>query len=879
MNVISLIIRPILFFLLLGTIVSADDLYTFKAPDLQDLIHNDHLKRQMDRPRIGLVLSGGGARGLAHVGVLQALEKYNIPIDLIVGTSMGSVVGGFYAAGYTADELEEIVRNIDWDNIFSDETSRENLFLGQKLEKDRYLLNIRFEGLSATLPTSLTSGQRILSIISEKLYGANLQMIYNFDDLKIPFRSVATDLVTGKRIVLDRGDLAEAINASTAVPLLFAPVSWDSLWLVDGGVSSNLPVDVARAAGADIVIAVDITSPLRNRTELAAPWEIADQVTTIMMLKQYQLQMDMADILIKPDLEDIGSSDFDKFDLLMQRGEKAVDTVSTEMLDLLEDNEVKRNDKEYYITGKEVFVDSVRVEDFSEVMLSAKTGSVNSGSDLRRDFERLVDCGAFMQIEMSISDSILIYHLSRYPFIKSVNIRGNEMLPDSVLNPLFEALYPGRVNYKSFANQLEQVQTHYNINGFTLMHFDSISFDPDEEVVNLNIDEGIIDTISIVGNETTQDFVILREFPADRGDIYNARNVQRGIANIYNTQLFEKVSVNVDRSSEFYTLLIKVKEKSFNVLRLGGQISTERGVQGYYELADENLWGTSGKLSLSGGYGERDRSIGLNFRIDRIFESFLTVGFYGLYDWKINPYYQDGTKIGEYREERSGIRVALGQQLSKLGQMSVELRLENVKDNPYSGEFLFQQNSELRTLTIRSITDKRDQIAFTKMGIYNIWYWEAGNQKIFEGQEKYSKFFVNLEGYYTYWQHHTFHVKGVIGVGDRTLPFSEFFRIGGVESFMGLHMYELNGRQVIYTNLEYSFKIPYFKLLSDTYLGVRYDFGGVWENPDLVLESEDFFYGIGAWLGIDTVLGPLIFSVGDTANRSAVFYASLGYNF
>ena len=860
-------------------LIFAEDIYTYQAPDLQNLINGKERSDSSNRPKIGLVLSGGGARGLAHVGVLRALEKYNIPIDLIVGTSMGSVVGGFYAAGYTADELEEIVRNIEWENIFSDETARENLFLGQKLEKDRYLLNIRFEGLSATLPTSITSGQRILSIISEKLYGANLQMIYNFDDLKIPFRCVATDLITGKRVILDKGDLAEAINASTAVPLLFAPVSWDSLWLVDGGVSSNLPVDVARSEGADIVIAVDITSRLRNRKELGAPWEIADQVTTIMMLKQYMLQMDMADVLITPALEEIGSSDFDKFDILMQKGEQAVDSVAGSLIHLFDNVAQLSPEEEFFVREVEVFIDSVRSYDFSDLLISRQKNMSVTKSSLNRGIEYLRMCGEYKIIHVSIKDSVLTYHLNRYPEVTGIDITGNRMLPDSVLKPLFLPLIHKRLNDKLLANQLEQIRTQYTVNGYILMHFDSLSMDMDNSVIGLKIDEGVIDSIAIIGNAVTRDLIILREFPVERGDIYDSNIIQKGIENIYSTQLFEKVSVNVDKSSETYTLLIKVKEKSHNVLRLGGQVSTQRGVQGYFQIANENLFGTSGKLSLSGRYGELDRSIGISFRTDRIFESFLTMGLYGIYDWKINPFYQNGDKIGEYLEERSGFRFVLGQQLRKFGQMSVELRVENVKDNPYSGNFMFKQNSEIRTLTIRSVTDKRDQISFTRSGIYNIWYWEAGNEKIFEGQEKYSKFFVNLEGHYTYWQYHTFHIKGVVGVGDRTLPFSEFFRIGGLESFMGLNMYESAGRQVIYTNLEYSFRIPYFKLFSDTYLGFRYDWGGVWENPDLVLESEDFIYGIGVWLGIDTVLGPLIFAVGDTANRSPVFYALLGYNF
>jgi NTE family protein len=223
-------------------------------------------------------------------------------------------------------------------------------------------------------------------------------------------------------------------------------------------------------------------------------------------------------------------------------------------------------------------------------------------------------------------------------------------------------------------------------------------------------------------------------------------------------------------------------------------------------------------------------------------------------------------------------------QLQKLGQISVELRLENVKNNQYSGDFSenekdrVNKNSELRTISVKSVTDKRDDIAFTKSGIYNIWFWETANKEIAQGQEKYSKAYVNLEGYYTYWKYHTFHFRGLIGIGDKTLPFSEWFRIGGLKDFIGLHQYEYFGRQVIQANLEYRFMIP-FDEIADIYLGLRYDIGGVWESPDLVLKSEDFYTGIGGWLGFNTLLGPVYFGYGKTSNRPAVYYLSIGYNF
>jgi outer membrane protein assembly factor BamA len=489
----------------------------------------------------------------------------------------------------------------------------------------------------------------------------------------------------------------------------------------------------------------------------------------------------------------------------------------------------------------------------------------------------LISSGLYKKVTVQLNDSLLEYYLEENDVYNGIKIRGNRLFPDSMLYKVIEYEDEGKTNPDYIVHNLVKIQDYYREHDYVLMKIKNISKTSDQ-VLNVQIDEGYIDSIRIEGNATTSDFIILRDFPLKQGDAYNSRLVKQGIENIYNTQLFEKVSVNVQRASDGLILLIKVKEKIFTVMRLGGKIGTERGAQAYFELGNDNLFGISSKMALTGRYGEYDRRIGLNYRMDRIFKTFLTFAIDGYYDWKLNPYYKSGAKAGEYREERSGIRFLIGQQLRKLGQMSVEFRLEHAKDVRYSGTFDLPQNSELRTLTIRSITDKRDRIAFATRGIYNVWYWEAGNQEIFEGQEKYTKAYVNLEGYYTYWNKHTFHLRGVIGVGDKTLPFSEFFRIGGPKSFMGFHQYELIGRQVIYTNLEYRYKTP-VKLISDTYFGLRYDIGGIWETPDLVLTSEDFFSGIGVWLGIDTVLGPLKLHYGNSTLKDGIFYLSLGYDF
>jgi NTE family protein len=227
--------------------------------------------RELARRRVGLALSGGGARGIFQIGVLQALEEQGVVIDFIAGTSMGSVIGGLYAAGYNARQLGDIVRNILWDDIASDTPPRTNLFLTQRHERERAFLQVRFRGWRPYIPPAITAGQKLLAVLTELTMRANYRASAGFDHLRIPFRAVATDLYSGKEVVLADGDLAEAMRASIAVPFIFAPVSRGDMLLADGGLMNNLPVDVVRQH-VDVVIAVDAISQLRDKKHLNSLW-------------------------------------------------------------------------------------------------------------------------------------------------------------------------------------------------------------------------------------------------------------------------------------------------------------------------------------------------------------------------------------------------------------------------------------------------------------------------------------------------------------------------------------------------------------------------------------------------------------------------------
>ena len=269
------------------------------------------------RPRIGVALSGGGARGFAHVGVLRALEAMRIPVDCIAGTSAGSAVGAAYATGLAPDDIERALRSADWDrDMFDDSPPRRDQQPRRKNEEKAYLLDFTFGVRDGTvlMPPGLISGQKI-ELFLHRMLGMSAPLA-SFDQLSIPFRAIATDLEAGEMVVQDRGSLVTAVRASMAVPSAFTPVQSGGRLLVDGGLTRNMPVDVVRSMCADVIIAVDIGGPLLKREELGNAFGIAGQMVGILMernMRESRAEVRPGlDVMIRPELGDIGSTAFSR---------------------------------------------------------------------------------------------------------------------------------------------------------------------------------------------------------------------------------------------------------------------------------------------------------------------------------------------------------------------------------------------------------------------------------------------------------------------------------------------------------------------------------------------------------------------------------------
>lgn len=271
--------------------------------------------------KIGLVLSGGAAKGLAHIGVLKVLEEVGMPIDYITGTSMGALIGGLYSIGYSASDLEELALSIDWTALFSDEISRKLIPMEEKEWEGMFLLSLPILDKSIKLPTGLVAGQRVSKLLSELTWEYPGRQ--DFTKFPIPFTCMATDIETGDAVVLSEGYLSEAIRASIAIPSIFIPKRIDGRLLVDGGVVRNLPVEEALGLGAGYVISVNVSSPLREGKRLNSIIEFLDQTMSFQIVRSVEQSKELSGIIIEPaEAINYTIADFDKAVDIIALGEK-----------------------------------------------------------------------------------------------------------------------------------------------------------------------------------------------------------------------------------------------------------------------------------------------------------------------------------------------------------------------------------------------------------------------------------------------------------------------------------------------------------------------------------------------------------------------------
>ncbi len=844
--------------------------------------HLDGLQqRPLRRPRVGLVLSGGGARGAAQVGVLKVFERHGVPVDFIAATSMGSIVGGLYAAGWSPDEIDSMAIHTDWDDVLSltAETDRSDLFVDQRLAGERSFLTLRFKGLELVLPSAVSSGQRLTTFLNTLTLQGTYHPSSSFDDLRVPFRAVATDLISGKRVVIGEGSLAEALRASATVPMLFNPIERDGMELVDGGLVDNIPVDVAEEAGCDMVIVVNTASGLRTREQMDAPWEVADQIMGIMMQRVKEQQLRMADVIITPDLGQHLSSDFHGLDTLVAAGEAAAMEKIDEIFRIYQKKKTEFTSGEHGFFSRELpdavirwggssAPDSLRRHIESEPGLRPVTMQ-----DVQEHVNLLYEVGTYSDVRAEIvrdsAGTTVTFRLITRPTVTRLVLAGCKEVSAEELLPEFENLLDRPFDPEALERDIQGALRVYRRHGLSLARLDSARFDTHDGSLRIVFDDGIIAGISVEGGVRTTDAFVLSDFPLHEGDVFKIEEARRGVANINGSQLFEYVYLEVTYERERPHLTIRLKERPSQLMRFGIRVDNARKLQGSLDVRDENFRGSGQELGFTVLGGERNFDAVLEFKSRRLFNTSLNLSASGVYDSWSSYRYADGPppgknqweriEVGEYRDIRYGGIFSFGSSLERLGNATIDYALENVRTENIRNSEDLESRFVLSMIKVGTVIDTKNRYPFPTSGMNLGLSFEVAS-KALGGSVTYNAFRGMYEFYSTVVGDLVIHPKMTVGFADKTMPLAQQFRLGGRESFFGLREDDSRGRQIFLVNFEIQQALP-FKIFFDSYLRARYDLGTISTIPE-ALKFSTFRHALGVELALDTPIGPAIVAAG-----------------
>ena len=838
-------------------------------------------EKQIQRPKVGLVLSGGGARGAAQIGVLKVLEQARIPVDFVAATSMGAIIGGLYAAGWTSAEIESLAIHTNWDYVLTlgEETERTDVFVDQRLAGERSFLTLRFDDFELVLPSAISTGQRLTTFLSTLSLQAPYHPSPSFDDLRIPFRSVATDLVTGRRVVLKDGSLAEALRASSTVPLLFNPIERGSQRLVDGGLVDNIPVDVAEEEGCDLIIVVNTTSGLRTMDQMQAPWEVADQIMGIMMQRVKEQHLRMADVVITPEVGDHLSSDFRGLDSLIELGEQATVRKVADIRRLYEAKKNQFSSAQAGFYSRELPPVVIRWQGHAppdslrrhiEAEATARPVTVQ---DVQEHVNLLIEDGSYAEVTAEVSEdsatAVILYRLTANPMVNGTQINGCRVIPPDELAGRLTGLIGSPFNTSATLDAVEEILRVYRRSGYSLARVDTARIDPETGILVISVNEGVIADIRVDGGVRTRDEFVLSQFPLEAGDVFELERARQGLNNINGTRLFEYVYLEIAFNGSRPGLLIRLKERPSQLLRFGLRFDNVRKLQGSLDIRDENFQGGGAELGLTVLGGGRNIDAMLEFKGRRLFGTELGYGITALAArWDFyryddapppGPNEWERIQVGEYRTLRYGGAVSVGSQIARLGNATVDYTWQKVETQNLENSADLEESFTLGMVRFATLLDNKDRYPFPTRGILLSMGLEIAAGAL-GGSVNYTAFRGVYEFYSPIVGQLVLHPKVTVGFADNTMPLAQQFHLGGRESFFGLHEDDSRGRQLFVVNLELRQRLP-FEIFFETYIRLRYDLGTISTQPE-ALKFSTFRHALGMEAAFDTPIGPAVFAAG-----------------
>jgi len=778
-----------------------------------------------ERPKIGLVLSGGGARGFAHIGTLKMLDSLEIPIDYIAGTSMGGIIGALYAVGYSGNEIEAIVKKTDWNEIFTDHPPRNELPFFQKKDLGKYQLELGMEGMHVKPPSGLIFGQKISLLFSSLTFP--YERITDFKQLPIPFHCVAVNIETGDEVILKNGSLAKAMRATMAIPSVFSPVEWGDSLLVDGGMVNNMPVDVVKAMGADLVIAVNVSAPLMKRENLNSAIAVLEQSIAMLGIDRWQENRRQTDIYIQPELFEHGSADFEKRKVaaIIQHGNRAANAAIFQL---------KSFKKKYKLVR---MTDTDKYTNFSEL-----------------------------------------------PIIYDVQIIGYQSIS-------FQTLYdqlnikPGDLfDCPALERRLDDIKSLHNLEN---VKYEVIPLSEKNIKLIIRIkekDKPIIHGISIFGNEKLPFIYIYQLLGLEPSDVLDTDDLNRRIMTAYGLGYFESIRYEIEsRGNNQVHLIIHVKEHEKRKLRLGFRYNT------HYKLVA--LVSVQGTNFLIPGlrYEHELQFAGLTHYLFKTYYPSRTLNLpiypYMEFETKDVPVsvfdLYNGKQIFKYKTKSLRYTAGLGMLLGKSLNFEVGYEIEHMDVTPkvaFGDPSTYPSwDEKLRKLSASLVIDRLDDLSTPNKGIYISARYE-GSYKQFNSEWPYELFKISADVYHTLKDRHTFRFYGFSGSG-KSLPIYKTPNQGHPTTFVGMQYDQLFGNTISVIRTDYR-----FRMYSNVYLKLIYNRAfNLTQETQFYKVTPDHVQGLGVGLKIVTPIGPIELIVsrgnkhfGTTSEMQNVFYFMFG---
>ncbi len=793
-----------------------------------------------------LALSGGGARGLAHIGVLEVLDKAGIQPNGIVGVSIGSLIGGLYASGMTPAEIATHLKRLDWNGLLFDEPERRTLSLARKEDNSRHLLTLRLgKELSPVIPGAVSPGQRLY----QQLLELTLNTPYrseNWKDLKIPFQVLATDLVTGKRVVLENGDLTPAIRGSMSIPLLFEPLIWDTLQLIDGGVSSNIPVREAHEMGNDIVMAVDASSPLRYYEPPHDPWQIVDQVTTILELEASLRSLENADLIVSPNLGDIPAIALVDPDSLIELGRVAMKEMLPRLQEIIRAH--PKPDDSIFLPINEIYIDPyARTPLKTRLNQQQQTGLYIK--DIRAYLRQLYSLGTVAE-SWATYDSVeqsLRVDVRYNPQLSEIIFSGNKLVSDNEIEEIFWNLYNRRLNPDLLEQAIEDLMRLYRKEGYPAASIENTHFNDSTHIMSIEIEEGTLDELCFVGLDRIAESWLAKEVPLKVGEPITSYGIRKGMSNLYATGLFRNIFPSLIKSDNGWKLTIHASEQPVPLIRLGLSYLEELKTRGFIEVTYPGLFNYAEQLSLYAGVGLYESKHQLTFSSEKILGQPLTYAFSFGYSRDDRIRYDEKHKsMFTFTDTRWGGSVEFGVPAFSWGLGALTSRWErHINTFPVGNSYI------VSTFGGRVAIDTQDRFPYPNYGIKSDLCFESS-----VGKHKFWRSWGKWESYLTPVHRHTVGLRFSGAIADAATPLDEQFRLGGMHSLPGLHRDELVGALQMSSGIEYRFDLI-SRILADSYVGFRYDIAGSWSDPQTKIKRLDLVRSISTYFAFDTLIGPI----------------------